>query len=102
MNKKAAIIAGVAIIGLVGAFALTGKKEAPATEVAGDEVITTPYTYTATSSAAIHRGVKPIYVDVKKDTFMLDIDKVAAKITDRTRAIIPVDIAGVPFELTFQ
>jgi len=40
MNKKAAIIAGVAIIGLVGAFALTGKKEAPATEVAGDEVIT--------------------------------------------------------------
>ncbi len=40
MNKKAAIIAGVAIIGLVGAFALTGKKEAPATEVAGEEVIT--------------------------------------------------------------
>lgn len=64
----------------------------------GDEVITTPYTYTATSSAAIHRGVKPIYVDVKKDTFMLDIDKVAAKITDKTRAIIPVDIAGVPFD----
>lgn len=40
MNKKAAIIAGVAIIGLVGAFALTGKKEAPSTAVAGDEVIT--------------------------------------------------------------
>ncbi|AGF55433.1 MULTISPECIES: DegT/DnrJ/EryC1/StrS family aminotransferase [Clostridium] len=64
----------------------------------GDEIITTPYTYTATSSAAIHRGVKPIYVDVKKDTFMLDIDKVAEKITDKTRAIIPVDIAGVPFD----
>lgn len=64
----------------------------------GDEIITTPYTYTATSSAAIHRGVKPIYVDVKKDTFMMDIDKVAEKITDKTRAIIPVDIAGVPFD----
>ena len=64
----------------------------------GDEIITTPYTYTATSSAAIHRGIKPIYVDVKKDTFMLDVDKVAEKITDNTRAIIPVDIAGVPFD----
>ena len=40
MNKKAALIAGIAIIGLVGTFALTGKKEAPATEVAGEEVIT--------------------------------------------------------------
>lgn len=64
----------------------------------GDEVITTPYTYTATSSAAIHRGIKPIYVDVKKGTFMLDIDKVAEKITAKTRAIIPVDIAGYPFD----
>ena len=44
MNKKAAIIAGVAIIGLVGAFALTGKKEAPSTEVAGEEVITITHT----------------------------------------------------------
>jgi dTDP-4-amino-4,6-dideoxygalactose transaminase len=64
----------------------------------GDEIITTPYTYTATSSAAIHRGIKPIYVDVKKDTFMLDIDRVAEKITAKTRAIIPVDIAGYPFD----
>lgn len=44
MNKKAAIIAGVAIIGLVGAFALTGKKEAPSTDVAGEEVITITHT----------------------------------------------------------
>ena len=43
----------------------------------GDEIITTPYTYTATSSVAVHRGIKPIYVDVKKDTFEMDIDKVA-------------------------
>ena len=64
----------------------------------GDEIITTPYTYTATSSVAIHRGIKPIYVDVKKDTFEMDIDKVAEKITPKTRAIMPVDIAGVPFD----
>ena len=64
----------------------------------GDEIISTPYTYTATSSVAVHRGVKPIYVDVKKDTFEMDIDKVAEKITDKTKVIMPVDIAGVPFD----
>ncbi|MGO5139062.1 DegT/DnrJ/EryC1/StrS family aminotransferase, partial [Clostridium butyricum] len=64
----------------------------------GDEIITTPYTYTATSSVAVHRGIKPIYVDVKKDTFEMDIDKVAEKITEKTRVIMPVDIAGVPFD----
>ncbi|WP_017353609.1 DegT/DnrJ/EryC1/StrS aminotransferase family protein [Clostridium sp. ZBS12] len=64
----------------------------------GDEVITTPYTYTATSSVSIHRGIKPVYVDVKKDTFEMDIDKVAEKITDKTKVIMPVDIAGVPFD----
>ncbi len=60
--------------------------------------MTTPYTYTATSSVAIHRGIKPIYVDVKKDTFEMDIEKIAEKITPRTRVIMPVDIAGVPFD----
>ena len=64
----------------------------------GDEIISTPYTYTATSSVAIHRGVKPIYVDVKKDTFEIDIDKVAEKITDKTKVIMPVDIAGLPID----
>lgn len=64
----------------------------------GDEIITTPYTYTATSSVGIHRGAKPVYVDVKKDTFEMDIDKVAEKITPRTKVIMPVDIAGVPFD----
>ncbi|MBU3104485.1 DegT/DnrJ/EryC1/StrS family aminotransferase [Clostridium gasigenes] len=62
----------------------------------GDEVITTPYTYTATSSVSIHRGIKLIYVDVKKDTFFMDEDKIAEAITDKTKAIMPVDFAGVP------
>lgn len=62
----------------------------------GDEIITTPYTYTATSSVALHRGIKPVYVDLKKDTFFMDYDKISEKITDKTRVIMPVDIAGVP------
>lgn len=63
---------------------------------AGDEIITTPYTYTATSSVAIHRGIKPVYVDVAKDSFFMDYEKVEEAITEKTKAIMPVDIAGVP------
>ncbi|MEG1870933.1 MAG: DegT/DnrJ/EryC1/StrS aminotransferase family protein [Peptostreptococcaceae bacterium] len=62
----------------------------------GDEIISTPYTYTATSSVAVHRGIKPIYVDVKKDTFFMDEEKLAEAITPKTKAIMPVDIAGYP------
>lgn len=65
---------------------------------AGDEVITTPYTYTATSNAVVHRGVKPTFVDVKKDSFLIDIDRIYDAITPRTKAIITVDIAGVPVD----
>lgn len=64
----------------------------------GDEVITTPYTYTATASVSVHRGIKPIFVDVKKDTFLIDIDKIADAITPNTKAIYTVDIAGVPVD----
>lgn len=62
----------------------------------GDEIISTPYTYTATSSVAIHRGIKPVYVDVKKDTFFMDEEKLAEAITPKTKVIMPVDIAGYP------
>lgn len=62
----------------------------------GDEIITTPYTYTATASVAIHRGVKPVFVDLKKDSFFMDEEKLAEAITDRTKVIMPVDIAGYP------
>ncbi|MCH5138606.1 DegT/DnrJ/EryC1/StrS aminotransferase family protein [Clostridiaceae bacterium UIB06] len=64
----------------------------------GDEVITTPYTYTATASVSIHRGIKPTFVDVKKDSFLIDIDKIADAITPKTKAIYTVDIAGLPVD----
>lgn len=62
----------------------------------GDEIITTPYTYTATASVAIHRGIKPIFADVKKDSFFIDENKVAELITEKTKAIMPVDFGGMP------
>jgi dTDP-4-amino-4,6-dideoxygalactose transaminase len=64
----------------------------------GDEVITTPYTYTATASVSLHRGIKPTFVDVKKDSFLIDVDKIADAITPKTKAIYTVDIGGVPVD----
>ncbi|WP_373898197.1 DegT/DnrJ/EryC1/StrS family aminotransferase [Haloimpatiens sp. FM7315] len=64
----------------------------------GDEIISTPYTYTATSSVALHRGIKPIYVDVKKDSFLIDEEKLIKAVTPKTKAIITVDVAGVPVD----
>lgn len=62
----------------------------------GDEIITTPYTYTATASVAVHRGIKPIFCDVAKDSFFIDYDKIGDLITEKTKIIMPVDYAGVP------
>ena len=61
----------------------------------GDEVIVPAYTYTATASAAIHCGAKVVFVDSKKDSTEMDYDKVAEAITDKTKAIVAVDLGGI-------
>lgn len=63
-----------------------------------DEIITTPYTYAATSNAVLHRGIKPTFVDVKKDSFLIDEQKIYDAITPNTKAIMTVDFAGVPVD----
>ena len=63
-----------------------------------DEVITTPYTYAATSNVLVHRGIMPTFVDVKKDNFLIDEQKIYEAITPKTKAIMTVDIAGVPVD----
>ena len=63
-----------------------------------DEVITTPYTYTATSSVLLHREIKPIFVDLQEGTFSMDYKKLKQQITENTKAIMPVDFAGFPCE----
>lgn len=62
----------------------------------GDEVITTAYTYTATASVIEHVGATIVLVDTVKDSFEMDYDKAEALVTERTKAIIPVDYAGIP------
>ncbi|MCY6958092.1 DegT/DnrJ/EryC1/StrS family aminotransferase [Clostridium brassicae] len=63
-----------------------------------DQVITTPYTYAATSNVLLHRGIKPTFVDVKKGDFLIDEQKIYDAITPKTKAIMTVDIAGVPVD----
>ncbi len=61
----------------------------------GDEVITTAYTYTATCSVICHVGATPVLVDVGKDSYEIDYDAIEDAITEKTKVIMPVDIAGV-------
>lgn len=61
----------------------------------GDEVIVPAYTYTATASSVCHVGATPVMVDCAPDTYEMDYTKVAEAITERTKAVMPVDLGGV-------
>jgi len=65
----------------------------------GDEAITTPMTFAATANCVLYQGATPVFADVSPDTLNLDPEQVAARITPRTRAILPVDYAGHPADL---
>lgn len=62
----------------------------------GDEIITTAYTYTATASVICHIGATLRFVDTQKDSLEMDYDQMASVINERTKAVIPVDLAGIP------
>lgn len=62
----------------------------------GDEVITSAYTYTASASVIDHVGAKIVLVDTAKDSFEMDYDALEKAITEKTKAVIPVDLGGVP------
>ena len=62
----------------------------------GDEVITSAYTYTATASVVCHVGAKLILVDTQKDSLEMDYDQLEEAITEKTKVVIPIDLAGIP------
>ncbi len=64
----------------------------------GDEVITTPLTWVATSNVILEVGARPVFVDIDPQTRNIDLNKIEAAITSKTRAIIPVDLAGLPVD----
>ncbi len=66
----------------------------------GDEVITSAYTYTASASVICHVGATPILVDTAPDSYEMDLEQLKAAVTPRTKAVIPVDIAGVMCDYT--
>lgn len=87
IGVKHAISVGNGTDALVLALKAMGIKS-------GDEVITTPFTFFATAEAISAVGAVPVFVDVEKETFNIDVTKIEEKITNKTKAIIPVHIFG--------
>ncbi len=67
---------------------------------AGDEVITTPFTFVATGETVSAVGATPVFIDIDPQTFNLDLSQIEAAITPRTKAIIPVHLFGQPVDMT--
>lgn len=65
----------------------------------GDEVITSPLTFIATGNAILYVGAKPVFVDIQRDTYNMDPELLEQRITEKTKAIIPVHFAGLPCEM---
>jgi dTDP-4-amino-4,6-dideoxygalactose transaminase len=65
----------------------------------GDEVITTPITWPATANVIVHTGATPVFVDVREDDLNIDPFLAAEAVTERTKAVLPVDLAGQPADL---
>lgn len=65
----------------------------------GDEVITTPLTFTATANVIIHQGATPVFADIDRHTLNIDPSEIERKITSKTRAIMPVHYAGQPCQM---
>lgn len=66
---------------------------------AGDEVITTPFTFAASAHSILYTGARPVFVDIEPETFNLNPALIEAAITSRTRAIMPVHLYGYPCEM---
>jgi perosamine synthetase len=65
----------------------------------GDEAITSPMTFAATANCILYQGARPVFADVSRDTLNLDPEQVLARVTPRTRVVLPVDYSGHPADL---
>jgi dTDP-4-amino-4,6-dideoxygalactose transaminase len=66
----------------------------------GSEIITTPFTFAATANCILYNNLKPVFADIKKDTYNINPDEIKKKITSKTKAIIYVDYAGQPCDIS--
>lgn len=92
IGTRHALALNSATAGLFLALDVAGIGEA-------DEVITTPMTFAATANVIVHRRARPVFVDVERDTQNIDPNRIEDAITSRTRAIMPVHMAGRPCEM---
>lgn len=92
LGAKYAVVFNSGTAGLHAAYFTLGLKE-------GDEFITTPITFVATANAGLYLGAKPIFCDVEKDTGNIDVNKIEALITPKTKLLVPVHFAGNPVQL---
>lgn len=92
MGAKYAVVFNSATSALHGGCFVLGLGE-------GDEVITTPNTFVATSNAALYVGATPVFADIEADTGNIDTTKIEALITPNTKLLIPVHFAGHPVDL---
>ena len=65
----------------------------------GSEIITTPFTFVASSNCILYNQCKPVFADIKKDTYNIDPEEIRKKITPKTKAILCVDYAGQPCDI---
>jgi len=66
----------------------------------GDEAITTPLTFAATANCVLYQGARPVFADIQRDSMNIDPEAIAHRICSKTRAVLPVDFAGHPADLT--
>jgi len=88
-KAKYAVVVSSGTAALHMAYSVAGIKE-------GDEVITTPLTFAATSNMLVFCGAKPIFIDIQQDTLNINPEEIIKKITKKTKAIVSVDFAGHP------
>jgi perosamine synthetase len=84
-----ALVNGTAALHL--ALLVAGIKEK-------DEVITTPFSFVATANSILMAGGKPVFADIREDTFNIDIEQAKEKLTGKTKAVLPVDLYGQPYD----
>jgi perosamine synthetase len=92
VGAKYAVAFGSGTAALHGAAFAAGLKP-------GDEAITSPLTFAATANCVLYQGARPVFADVSPDALNLDPDRLAERITNHTRAVLPVDYAGHPADL---
>ena len=101
-NVKAFEEEAAAYMGTVGAVGVANGTDGLTIALralgigAGDEVITVPFTFYATPEAIAQAGASPVFVDIRPDTLNMEADGIEAAITPRTKAIMPVDLFGLP------